>query len=114
MAQLGGLDDLDGVQGGVGQLVEKLLFGDRNKVETRAAQICPMRIDVLLGDRAFGCEIDQQVESRQNGGPAVIGLHKEVLIDKPIIDDHGVNRIFDAEDAERRVRSQDFFIADGR
>jgi hypothetical protein len=47
-------------------------------------------------------------------GPAVIGLRKEVLIDKPIIDDQGVNRIFDAEDAERRMRSQDFFIADGR
>src|ERR1700730_8299652 len=46
-AQLGGLDDLAGVQGGVGQVVEKLLFGDRNKLETCAAQICPMRIDVL-------------------------------------------------------------------
>src|ERR1700730_18453166 len=46
-AQLGGLDDLTGVQGGVGQVVEKLLFGDRDKLETCAAQICPMRIDVL-------------------------------------------------------------------
>jgi hypothetical protein len=37
-----------------------------------------------------------------------------MLVDEPIIDDQGVNRIFDAKDGKCRMRSQEFFVPDLR